>query len=86
MTNETLDLRLASIAISGLALAIAAASLALSGDWFRSALLGIAALVVLHILLWVLVQLWPEPAPLPATGEAVAEPAPAEAGGLKESE
>ncbi|GIW07809.1 MAG: hypothetical protein KatS3mg060_2614 [Dehalococcoidia bacterium] len=47
--------------IGALALGIAALALATSGDFFRSALLGIAAYLILNVLLWVAVQSWPAP-------------------------
>ncbi|MFN8535295.1 MAG: hypothetical protein U0556_17295 [Dehalococcoidia bacterium] len=66
MTSSTNRVPAAGSVIAALALAVGAVSMATSGDLFRSALLGIAALLVLNVLLWAVLQVWPTPEPEPA--------------------
>ncbi|MCS6802423.1 MAG: hypothetical protein RMM58_13455 [Chloroflexota bacterium] len=55
-----------STVVGALALGLAALALATSGDFFRAALLGIAAYLVFNVLLWVAVQAWSASPPPPA--------------------
>jgi hypothetical protein len=57
--------------VGALALALAALALATSGDFFRAALLGIAAYLVFNVLLWLAIHAWPAPQPTPPRLSAV---------------